>query len=143
MDQLNEFFNKLEDKLGIGYSFIRIFLGIILFVRGWLIFSDPATIVELAGAEKSFLLYSYIAIAHMLGGFFLAVGYFTRFAALIQIPVLFSAAFLIHGNNGLMMGSQSFELAVLVFFLLLIYFVFGAGPVSGYHYFSKKNKAVN
>ncbi len=138
MSQFNELVQKLDSKKSIGYSLIRIFLGGILFIRGWLLFSNPDAIMELAGEEQIFLKYSFIAVAHLLGGLFIAIGYFTRIGTLIQIPIVFGAAFLIHNNDGLMMGGQSFELAALVFFLLIIYFVFGAGSYSVYHYINKK-----
>jgi len=139
MKQLNEFLQKLDSRQGVAYSSIRIFLGIALFIRGWLLVADPGAIFVLDIGEEMHMFYSYVTIIHLLGGFLLAIGLFTRFAALFQIPILFSAVFLIDAKDGLMMGGQSLELASLVLFLLIIYFVFGSGPLALNNYFKLKN----
>jgi uncharacterized membrane protein YphA (DoxX/SURF4 family) len=130
MSQMNKFFAWFEDHREIAYGLIRIYLGVALFVRGWLFMSDPSALTKLAGAHQVYWWYSYIVGAHLVGGFLLAIGYFTRLAALLQIPVLFGAVVLIHLEQGLMTVGQSLELATLILFLLVIYFFFGAGPLS-------------
>ncbi|RME01834.1 MAG: DoxX family protein, partial [Bacteroidetes bacterium] len=50
--------------------------------------------------------------------------------ALIQLPEVAYAVFFIHAKQGLMMGGQSFELATMTLFLLLVILVYGAGPLS-------------
>lgn len=139
MKKFNQFFYNLDAKLNTGFALIRIFLGVILFVRGLLIFSDPGAILEMVGEDKSFVWISYVALAHMIGGALIAVGFYTRMGALFQIPILIGAAFLIKGEKALMMGNQSFELAVLVLFLLIVFLVFGSGPISVRNYVHKLN----
>ncbi len=124
------FWSILDNNSSLAYSLIRIFLGTALFVRGILLFSDPDTITRLAGEERIYWWYSYITIAHIAGGFLLAIGFLTRLAAFIQIPILFGAVFLIHLKQGLLSVGQSLELSVLVLVLLLIYFIFGSGSLS-------------
>jgi uncharacterized membrane protein YphA (DoxX/SURF4 family) len=58
----------------------------------------------------------------------LTLGFFTRLAAFIQIPILVGAVFFIHFDQGLMSVGQSLELAVLVLMLLILFFLFGSGP---------------
>lgn len=128
----------LENNNGLAYAFIRIFLGTALFIRGLIMLSDPAAIVTLAGEDRTYWWFSYITISHIVGGFLLAIGLFTRIAALIQIPVLVGAVFLIHLKQGLLSVGQSLELSVLVLILLLIYFVFGGGRLSVDEYRRKK-----
>ena len=84
-------------------------------------------IYDFPGIENLHMFYSYITIAHLLGGFFMAVGFITRIAALFQMPILFCALFIVHLRDGFMMGGQSAELAALVLFLLVVYFIFGSG----------------
>lgn len=120
----------LNSNTSIAYSLIRVFLGIALFVRGFILASDPAAITTLAGEDKIYWWYSYITIAHILGGLSLAVGFLTRLGSLLQIPVLFGAVFLVHLKQGLLSVGQSLELSVLVLVLLLIHFVFGGGSLS-------------
>lgn len=128
----------LNSHLGIAYSFIRVFIGIALFIRGWLLIQNPDMITELVGDDQMHMWYSFITFAHLIGGALLTFGLVSRLGALIQIPILFSAVFLVHGRDGLMMGGQSFELAVMVMFLLCIIFFFGSGPLSLDRYFQRK-----
>ena len=120
----------LDTNTSLAYSLIRVFLGVALFIRGIILASDPASITTLAGEDKIYWWYSYITVAHIIGGFSLTVGLLTRLGSLLQIPVLFGAVFLVHLKQGLLSVGQSLELSVLVLVLLLIYFAFGAGALS-------------
>ena len=128
----------IENNTALAYSFIRIFFGVALLVRGIILFSDTASIVKLAGGDRIYWWYSYITIAHIIGGFLLVLGLLTRLASLIQIPILFGAVFLIHLKQGLLSVGQSLELSVLVLVLLLIYFFFGSGTLAVDWYLKKK-----
>ena len=128
----------LDTHREAAYSFIRIYLGIALFVRGWMLFSDPSAITQLAGAQQVYWWYSYIIGAHLIGGLLLTLGLLTRLAALLQIPILAGAVFFIHMEEGLMTVGQSLELAALVLFLLVAYFLFGSGPYALDNYIAEK-----
>ncbi len=138
MKRLNDVLSWLEINHDLAYSFIRIFFGVALFVRGLMFFSDPAAITELARVDQMYWWYSYVTIVHLFGGLFLAIGLLTRFAALFQIPVLAGAVFVYHIKQGLMTAGQSLELAALVLFLLIVYFLFGAGLYSVDKYIADK-----
>ncbi len=129
MSKFTEVLDRLDKNQNYAYSLIRIFLGIALFVRGLILISNPEALVELASPEKFTVWYSYIAIGHLFGGLFLALGLFTRIGALFQIPILVGAVFLVHERR-LLNGDQSVELAALVLFLLILCFVFGSGRYS-------------
>ncbi len=143
MKRLGDILPWLESNRDIAYSLIRIFLGIALFIRGLIFISDPAAITELARVNKMYWWYSYITIVHLLGGLFLAIGLWTRFAALFQIPILAGAVFVIHIKQGLMTVGQSLELASLVLFLLIVYFVFGSGKLAIDKYIAEKKSGDN
>lgn len=128
-------FQQLNNKQSIAYSLIRIFLGVALFIRGYILTTDPGAFFTLDTEAKMHMFYSYISIMHLLGGFLLATGLFARLGALAQVPILFAAVFFVHAKNGFMMGGQSLELASLVLFLLVIFTVFGAGRFSLNNYF--------
>lgn len=138
MGNLSNLTEKLNTKTDMAYGLIRVFLGIALLIRGWLILSNPESLMELGVERESFIWVSLIGFAHLVGGILLAVGFLSRIGALIQIPILFSATFFVYSQTKLMMGGQSFELAALVLFLLCVYFVFGGGSFSSYGYFSSK-----
>jgi putative oxidoreductase len=129
-----KFINKtilwFDKNTNLAYSLIRVFLGVALFIRGIILASDPAIITTLAGEDKIYWWYSYITIAHIIGGLSLSIGLLTRLGSLLQIPVLFGAVFLVHLKQGLLSVGQSLELSVLVLVLLIIHFAFGGGMLS-------------
>lgn len=137
MDAFKELLRKLNQNQQLPYALIRIFLGLALLIRGIVLIVNPDAIIELAGQDNLFIWYAYIAMAHIIGGALITIGFFTRAGALIQIPVLLSAVLMVHSKNDLMMGGQSLELAVLVLFLLIVYFIFGPGKWSITAYFKK------
>ncbi len=126
MKKFDEILEWLSEHPNVAYSFIRIFLGTALFVRGLVLMSNPDAMLELAGGHDLFIWFSYITIGHLLGGLLIAFGLFTRVGAFFQIPILLGAVFIV-SDKSLVMGGQSIELAAMVLFLLLVYFVFGGG----------------
>jgi len=138
MTKTDNYLQTLEDNQKLAYSLIRIFLGTALFVRGVILVANPAKIYVLDMHATMHMFYSYVTIIHLLGGFLMAIGFFTRIGALLQIPILFSAVFIVHKGSGLMVGGQSLELAVLVLVLLTIYTIFGSGPLALNNYFRLK-----
>ena len=130
MNIFSSYSTSLDAKTQTAYGLIRIFLGIVLAIRGWLILSSPESILDLGVNRELFVWVSFIGISHIVGGILLATGFLVRLGALIQIPVLFSAVFFVHAHTRLMMGGQSIELATMVLFLLCVFFTFGAGPLS-------------
>lgn len=130
--------NSYNSKIDIGYAFIRIFLGIALFIRGWMILSKPSSILELGVEQEDYIVVIIVGIVHSLGGILLTLGFLTRLGAFIQIPILFTATFFVYAQSSFMMGGQSIELASLVLFLLLIFFIFGSGPLSVRQYLENK-----
>lgn len=116
---------------------VRIYLGLGLFARGLLIVLNVRTdffinLLARPGDEwlGSAMLLHYVAIAHCVGGLMLMVGLLTRIAALVQIPILIGAVFIVHRPDGLFALGQSLEFSALVLFLLVIVLIAGAGPLS-------------
>ncbi|NUP14083.1 MAG: DoxX family protein [Polyangiaceae bacterium] len=128
----------------IALDLIRVFLGIALLVRGALLLDNPAAFGEYASRVHWFVPYAlahYVGIAHLSGGFLLAIGLVTRLSAGVQLPALFGAVFLVHMREGLLAEGQSLELSALVLFSLLVITVFGAGRLSLDHYIFGERKA--
>ncbi len=128
----------LDSKTDKAYALIRIFLGIALLIRGWLILANPNSLIELGVERELFFWVSLVGIVHIIGGLLLSIGLITRIAALIRIPILLSAIFYVHSHTQLMMGGQSLELAILVLFLLFLFFIVGSGPISVSQYLPNK-----
>lgn len=100
MKLLNDMIGRFETHREQAYSLIRIYLGIALAVRGLIMLSDPSAITSLAGAQQMYMVYSYVFMGHLIGGVLLAIGFLTRFAAFLQIPILAGAVFTIHLRQG-------------------------------------------
>jgi len=137
--------NWLDTYREVAFDLLRIYLGVGLFVRGILFFYDAAAFITLLPADApawvagGSLLY-VIASIHIVGGILIALGLWTRMAALVQIPILFGAVFL--SVAGLFSADQSFEFSTLVLFLLILVFVYGSGRWSVEHYWKRGRLAV-
>ena len=118
----------------IAYDLIRIYLGIVLFLKGIEFIANPMALSELMqGSQLQFvpmIMIHYIALSHLVGGVLLIIGLLTRIAALVQIPILTGAVFLVHLSANVSSVQHNFEFAVLILFLLIIYAVLGAGKYS-------------
>jgi uncharacterized membrane protein YphA (DoxX/SURF4 family) len=117
------------------------YLGLGLFVRGVLFLYDPSAFTSLLPPTMGFgtaLLY-IVAFVHIVGGLLMAVGLWTRIAALAQMPILAGAVFVSLG--GLFSADQSFEFSSLVLFLLVLVFVHGSGRWSVDHYWHRRTSA--
>jgi putative oxidoreductase len=113
---------------------LRMALGVFLCLKGIEFARDNTVLNELINRNVPFseflliLLGHYVVFAHILGGFLLAVGLLTRFACMIQIPILIGAIIFI---NGEMTGHFSEVLVSIAILGLLIYFlIIGSGPWS-------------
>lgn len=123
---------------------VRIFLGLGLFVRGVLFIAEPEAYLALVPAAGdgffvSTLAVHLVALAHLGGGLLLAAGLLTRLAALVQLPILGTAAALL-AASGPIAGGDSFEFAALVFVLLAVFAVWGAGPLSLDRWLTRRNE---
>jgi uncharacterized membrane protein YphA (DoxX/SURF4 family) len=128
----------IKDHRDIGIDLVRMYLGVGLFVRGLLFIAESqgvAALVDLSAFSiTSAALAHYVTFAHLFGGLLLAAGLLTRLAALVQIPILAGAVFLVHLDEGLLSANQSLEFSALVLFLLVVVFVFGPGAWSADRY---------
>ncbi len=148
MKNLNRVIAWVNAHRDYGIEFLRIYLGIGLFVRGVIQFSPSGKTTTsdlILSMDNSWgvpaLILHYVMIAHLCGGAFLAIGLLTRLSALLQIPVLAGAVFLIHWHEGLFSLGQSLEFSSLVLFLLILLFIVGPGRLSmDYYIFGSRKK---
>jgi len=122
---------SLEAQRDLVLDALRVYLGTGLFFRGLVLLTTEGGLQQLVGTTEPGLglagLSIYVTTAHLVGGAFLAVGLYTRIAALVQLPVLVGAVFLVHWHDGLLSANQSLEFSALVLFLLLLVCTFGSG----------------
>jgi putative oxidoreductase len=141
MDRVLHFLRRISDHPSLALDLIRIYLGIALTVRGILFVTDSAMLEGFMSRPEHGWLFPmavahYVILAHVGGGILLTIGFLTRVAALIQVPVLCGAVFLVHLREGLLASGQSLELSMLVLFLLVVTAVFRPGRLSFDYYVS-------
>jgi uncharacterized membrane protein YphA (DoxX/SURF4 family) len=115
---------------------IRIALGIFLCYKGVDFLNNMGNMLNLItnkmsfGAFSSMLMSNYISFAHILGGILLILGVLTRFACLIQIPILLGAIFFINLSPELYRPHAELAVSVLVLLLLILFLVVGNGRLA-------------
>ena len=127
---------------------LRIVLGLILQMKGFMFIMDTASLVNLLNAfhfgENSVMVAHVIAIMHLLTGFLIMIGLATRICCLVQIPIILGAIFYVNSNTS---GTRTGELILSVVVLLLLVFFFfkGSGRFSAYYYLinSKRSRLTD
>ena len=113
---------------------LRIVLGVLLCFKVIELANNISTVTNLVKCQIPFsdfmtlILVHFILGAHLLGGALLALGLLTRFACMIQIPVLLGA--IIFVNAPLMESFSELFLSILVLLLLVYFLIVGGGPWS-------------
>ncbi|MFT3701573.1 MAG: DoxX family protein [Agriterribacter sp.] len=117
-------------------DFIRVLLGIFLFLKGVEFINNMETLTNLM-AKSQFLasislgiLAHYIVLTHLVAGAMITAGLLTRLACLTQIPILIGAVFLMQSSAGILAPYSMIWLSVIVLLLLIYFLVSGSGPLS-------------
>ncbi len=117
---------------------VRIVLGLIIFSKGIALISDTGYLQDLLFRNSIFGFSSVmasvalhiVAFAHLVGGILITIGLVTRFAVVIQIPILICAVFFVNVANGFSALNSELWLSVIVLSLLVLFWVVGSGPFS-------------
>ena len=115
---------------------IRIVLGIFLFYKGIDFLRNMSALMGLMANTTPFSSFAFIlaghytAFAHIVGGSMLVLGLFTRFACLIQIPILIGAIIFVNTSRDMLQPYSELFLSILVLLLLIYFLVVGNGPWS-------------
>ena len=131
MTELTQWF---EDRKHWCISLLRIYLGIGLVLKGLSFIMQRDMLQDmLANYESPMLLgitAHFIILAHIGGGLMMAVGFATRLGALIQVPILTGAVFLVHFGGGVFQFGDQLRFSALVLVLLVLYVWHGSGVLS-------------
>ncbi|MFC3560664.1 DoxX family protein [Pedobacter jamesrossensis] len=119
-------------------DFLRIILGLVIFGKGISFISDTSTLQNLITENNVFgfsgvlisVAIHIVAFAHLVGGILITLGLVTRFAVVIQIPILLFAVFFVNLTKGFSMPNSELWLSILVLFMLILFWVIGSGPLS-------------
>jgi putative oxidoreductase len=119
-------------------DFIRILLGLLLVGKGIAFISDTSVLQNLllvnnvwnfSGMMVMFIIHC-VAFGHLVGGALITMGLVTRFAAVIQIPILLGAVFFVNITRGFSALNSELWLSLLVLCLLILFWIVGSGPFS-------------
>ena len=101
---------------------VRIALGVFLFIKGMTFITNKQYLSEILssfnGYGSEMILIHYVAMAHMIGGFMITLGFFTRWSIWFQLPIVLSALLInFFGEfNGLNFMQSSIALLLCIFF---------------------------
>lgn len=117
---------------------VRIVLGLLIFGKGIALISDTGYLQDLIFRNSIFgfsevmasVALHIAAFAHLVGGILIIIGLVTRFAVVIQIPILLCAIFFVNIANGFSALNSELWLSIMVLFLLILFWVVGSGPFS-------------
>lgn len=114
---------------------IRVALGVFLFVKGVNFMSNLDLFASMMrpfeNLPGSWIILHYVAAAHFVGGFFIAIGLLTRWAVSFQFPILFGA--IMTNFLGEMVPANLITASV-VLLACLFFFVYGSGKHSSDYY---------
>ena len=119
----------------IGFDLLRVALGVFLIVKGVEFMSDAEEMTTVMEPFKnwpaSWLILHYIPFAHFAGGFFIIIGLLTRWAVVIQFPLLVGA---ILTNFLGEMNSTNLALALVTLLVCAFFYFYGSGKHSADYY---------
>lgn len=124
-------------------------LDIVRVILGLLIFGKGITFISQTGVQQDWILQNHtfgfsglmavvlihtVAFVHIVGGLLITLGLLTRFAVVIQMPILLGAIFFVNLIRGLTFVNSELWLSVIVFMLLVLFWIIGSGPYSVDHW---------
>ena len=123
---------------------LRVALGICLFLKGISFLSDTvsleALLIETNMTVTGPALPIIITWLHLLCGFLITIGLFTRWTAMLMIPILTGAVFFVNTQRGIFAAESEFGFSLIVLLMLIFFFIEGGGPLSLDDYFKKNPK---
>jgi putative oxidoreductase len=117
-------------------DFVRMALGLFLVYMGIAFLTNISGLIPLMEKKVPFssgglvLLTHLIVFLHITGGILLALGLYTRFAAIIQIPILLGAVIFLSSNHDALRPYGQIVLSLVVLILLIVFAIEGNGPLS-------------
>ena len=133
--KLSKRLNIIDQKKRTGlFIVLRIGLGISLLIKG-IQFIQNNSIIRNVFSEslilKNYLwMQTVIPWVNLWGGVFIIIGLFTRFAALIQIPIILGAIIFVQSKQGIYEGESNIYFSIILLLLLIVFSIQGAGKPS-------------
>jgi putative oxidoreductase len=118
-----------------GAMLLRLILGIVYIMHAYLalVIFGPAGMIDYQvknGVPFPELATWYLILAHGLGGIFLALGIFTRWAALANVPAMLGAILFVHLKNGFWVFKNGYEYVLVLLVATVAVAMIGGGALS-------------
>jgi uncharacterized membrane protein YphA (DoxX/SURF4 family) len=113
-------------------SLLRVFIGFALMIKGVYFILNMQEMEMMLGdiGRIDNVIAWYVVTVHVVGGFGLVFGIFTRGAAIANFPVLLGAVFFVHSGTGLFAGNTGSQFSILVLAVLAVFAWQGSGKFS-------------
>lgn len=122
---------------------VRVALGFSLILKGFYFISNSVylqNMLQQSNLSGMDWLKIVIPVLHLAGGSLIVAGLFTRWAVLMQIPILLGAVFFVNARHGVFAGQSELALSLIILVLLGLFFAEGGGPLSLDDYFRRNPK---
>lgn len=123
-------------------TLLRVVLGIIILVKGFLFFRDSASLTSMLQStgfdvmnNNASAISFFITYFNLLGGVFIIAGLFTKWVSLLQIPLIIGAIVLVNSKAGISFSNTELALSMLVLVLLIVFVIKGSGNISADEFF--------
>jgi putative oxidoreductase len=118
-----------------GATLLRLILGIVYIMHAYLAFvlNGPAGMIAYnvkAGIPFPELATWYLILAQGLGGVFLVLGLFTRWAALANVPVMLGSLLFVHLKHGFWAFKNGYEYVLVLLVVSVAVAMIGGGALS-------------
>lgn len=118
-----------------GVTLLRVVLGIVFVMHAYLavMIFGPAGMIDYQvknGIPFPEIATWYLILAHGLGGVFLVLGIFPRWAALANVPVMFGALAFVHLKNGFWAHKNGYEYVLVLLVASLAVAMTGGGALT-------------
>jgi putative oxidoreductase len=118
-----------------GATLLRLTLGVVYIMHAYLavVAYGPAGMIDYQaknGVPFAEIGTWYLILAHGLGGIFLILGLFTRWAALANVPVMLGALLYVHLKNGFWVFKNGYEYVLVLVVVSLAVAMIGGGALT-------------
>ena len=136
MDSVKKMNKWANDHTHYSVDFVRIVLGVFLFMKGVSFITDTVYLADLVSPIDRFgggmILIHYIASAHIVGGIMIVFGLLTRWSIIAQLPILIGAVLV---NFIGVMHLQNLLLSSVTLLICIFFLIYGSGKHSADYYF--------
>lgn len=118
-----------------GAMLLRLILGTVYVMHAYLalvVFGPSGMVADQLKAGVTFpeIATWYLILAHGLGGIFLVLGIYPRWAALANVPVMLGAIVFVHAKNGFWASQNGYEYPLVLLVATVAAAMIGGGALS-------------